>query len=47
MDLIVSSFGAIKVRPDQRLFIEKDLSSYDTRVAVIKQYVGKIAALAQ
>lgn len=47
MDLIVSSFGAIKVRLDQRLFIEKDLSSYDTRVAVIKQYVGKIAALAQ
>lgn len=47
MDLIVSSFGAIKVRPDQRLFIEKDLSSYDTRVAVIKQYVSKIAALAQ
>lgn len=46
IDLIASSFGAIKVRPDQRLFIEKDLSSYDTRVATIKQYVNKIAALA-
>ena len=45
IDLIASSFGAIKVRPDQRLFIEKDLSSYDTRVSVIKQYIGKIAAL--
>ena len=45
MDLIISSFGTIKVRPDQRLFIEKDLSSYDIRVATIKQYVNKIAEL--
>jgi len=46
MDLIISSFGAIKVRPDQRLFIEKDLSSYETRVNTIKQYVSKIAEIA-
>ena len=45
MDLIISSFGTIKVRPDQRLFIEKDLSSYDTRVSTIKQYVSKIVAI--
>ncbi len=45
MDLIISSFGAIKVRPDQRLFIEKDLSSYATRIATIKQYISKISAL--
>lgn len=45
IDLIASSFGTIKVRPDQRLLIEKDLSSYDTRVSVIKQYIGKIASL--
>ena len=43
MDLIISSFGTIKVRPDQRLFIEKDLSSYQDRVLTIKQYVNKIA----
>ena len=46
MDLIISSFGAIKVRPDQRLFIEKDLSSYDVRVSTIKQYVSKLVTIA-
>ena len=45
MDLIISSFGTIKVRPDQRLFIEKDLSSYDVRIATIKQYVNKIVTI--
>lgn len=46
IDLVASSFGVIKVRPDQRLFVEKDLSSYNARIAAIKQYVGKVAALA-
>ena len=46
IDLVASSFGAIKVRPDQRLFIEKDLSSYDVRIKTIRQYIHKIAALA-
>ena len=45
MELVFSSFGAIKVRPDQRLFIEKDLSSYDERINTIKQYVLKILNL--
>ena len=45
IDMVASSFGAIKVRPDQRLFIEKDLSSYETRIAVIKQHINKIAGL--
>ena len=45
MELIISSFGTIKVRPDQRLFIEKDLSSYDIRIATIKQYVNKIVSI--
>lgn len=46
MDLIISSFGTIKVRPDQRLFIEKDLSSYDVRIATIRQYVNKLVEIA-
>jgi len=45
MDLIISSFGTIKVRPDQRLFIEKDLSSYANRIKTIKHYVSQIASL--
>ncbi len=46
IELIASSFGTIKVRPDQRLFIEKDLSSYAVRIATIRQYIDRIAALA-
>lgn len=45
MNMVLSSFGAIKIRPDQRLFIEKDLSSYETRVQTVKQTVAQIAAL--
>ena len=40
------SFGVIKVRPDQRLFIEKNLESYDVRVETIKNYVKKLSQLA-
>ena len=46
IELIASSFGTIKVRPDQRLFIERDLSSYAVRIATIRQYIDRIAALA-
>ena len=42
MNLILSSFGQIKVRPDQKLFIEKDLSEYSLRVETIKKYVSQI-----
>ncbi|MBE6445657.1 MAG: transcription-repair coupling factor [Alphaproteobacteria bacterium] len=45
MEYIFSSFGQIKVRPDQKLFIEKDLSEYATRVATIKKYVSQICNL--
>ena len=45
MELVFSSFGAIKIRPDQRLLIEKDLSSYEERIATIKSYIHKILSL--
>ena len=45
MNMVLASFGEFKVRPDQRIFIEKDLSSYETRVKVIKQAITKIASL--
>lgn len=38
-------FGAIKVRPDQKLFIEKNLESYKVRVETIKNYINKLAEL--
>ena len=45
MELIFSSFGVIKVRPDQKIFIEKDLSEYTVRVDSIKKYVNQIKNL--
>lgn len=45
MEFIFSSFGAVKVRPDQKLFIEKDLSEYAVRVDTIKKYVTQICNL--
>lgn len=38
LDLIKRSFGVIKVRPDQRLFIERNLESYAVRVETIKNF---------
>ena len=46
IDFINRQFGAVKIRPDQKLFVEKNLESYVTRVETIKSYVGKIASLA-
>ncbi len=46
LEFIQMSFGVIKVRPDQRLFIEKNLESYDVRVETIKNYVKKLSQLA-
>lgn len=42
MEYIFSSFGQIKVRPDQKLFIEKDLSEYAVRVETIKKFITQI-----
>lgn len=46
IDWIAQSFGTIKVRPDQRLLISQDLSSYEVRVQTIKKYIKQIVALA-
>ena len=45
IDFINRQFGAVKIRPDQKLFVEKNLESYVTRVETIKSYVAKITAL--
>ncbi|MBQ8660779.1 MAG: hypothetical protein IJ482_00435, partial [Alphaproteobacteria bacterium] len=47
IEFVASQFGAVKIRPDQKLFIEKDLSSYKTRVETIRKYVAKIQSLLQ
>ncbi len=45
IEFIQMSFGVIKIRPDQKLFIEKNLESYDVRVETIRNYVKKLSEL--
>ena len=45
MDLIARSFGAIKVRPDQKILIERNLEDYATRVETIKNFVTRLVSL--
>lgn len=45
IDFIASQFGIVKIRPDQKIFIEKNLENYADRVETIKKYVGKIKKL--
>lgn len=42
---ITSSFGKIKFRPDDKILIEGDFSSYDTRIAALKKNVEKLIEL--
>lgn len=45
MDFVTKQLGAIKIRPDQKLFIERDLTSYKVRLEIIKKYVAKLYEL--
>ena len=45
IDLVSHSFGVFKIRPDQKIFIDRDLSSYRERMAIIKKAVNKLAEL--
>ena len=45
IDLVNRSFGVIKIRPDQKLFIEGDLTNYKKRLEIIKKYVTLLANL--
>lgn len=39
IDLVNRSFGVVKIRPDQKLFIEGKLDNYQRRIELIKKYV--------
>lgn len=45
MDFIAKQCGVVKVRPDQRLFIERNLENYKIRLETIKKYVSKLYEL--
>ena len=45
IDFIQKQFGAVKIRPDQKLFIEHNLENYTTRVNVLMTYIKKLVDL--
>ncbi|MBQ8481249.1 MAG: transcription-repair coupling factor [Alphaproteobacteria bacterium] len=45
IDLVSRSFGVLKIRPDQKLFVDRDLSSYNERIAFLKKTVTKLVDL--
>ena len=45
LDFIARQGGLIKVRPDQRIFIERNLESYAVRIETIKKYVAKLVEM--
>lgn len=45
LDLVSRSFGVLKIRPDQKLFVDRDLSSYDERIDNIKKTVTRLTEL--
>ena len=46
IDFVQKQFGAVKIRPDQKLFIEHNLENYSVRIDVLKSYLGKLVQLA-
>lgn len=45
IDFVQKQFGAIQIRPDQKLFIGHNLENYQTRIDVLRNYILKLAAL--
>ena len=45
IEFVTRQFGVVKIRPDQKLFIEKNLEDYSTRVETIKTYLRKLTEL--
>ncbi|MCQ2735280.1 MAG: transcription-repair coupling factor [Alphaproteobacteria bacterium] len=45
IEMVAKSFGVLKIRPDQRLFLECNLASYTDRMARIKKLVTQLVDL--
>lgn len=45
IDLVARSFGVLKIRPDQRLFVDRELSSFNERIEMIKKVVNRLVSL--
>lgn len=45
IEWVAKSFGVLKIRPDQKLFADRDLSSYKERIAFIKKIIIKLTEM--
>ena len=45
IDLVTHSFGVLKIRPDQKLFVDRELTSYNERIEIIKKTVTRLISL--
>lgn len=45
IDMVNRSFGVIKIRPDQKLFVEGKLDNYQRRIELIKKYVKHLSEM--
>jgi transcription-repair coupling factor (superfamily II helicase) len=45
IDLVVHSFGVLKIRPDQKLFVDRELTSYAERIAILKKTISRLLEL--
>ncbi len=45
IEMVARSFGVYKIRPDQKLFVEKDLAEYSVRISEIKKIVLKLVEM--
>ncbi|MBQ4400434.1 MAG: transcription-repair coupling factor, partial [Alphaproteobacteria bacterium] len=45
IDLVSRSFGVLKIRPDQKLFVDRELPTYNDRITMIKKAVTKLIEL--
>ena len=45
IDLVMRSFGVLKFRPDQKLFVDRELTSFNERIEMIKKIVTRLVNL--
>ena len=45
VDMVARSFGAMKVRPDQKILVSRDLAAYNVRLEAIRDCVARINRL--
>ena len=45
IDFVARQGGTVKIRPDQKLFLERNLENYATRIETIKKFVERLVSM--